>query len=777
MERLRGLLKSDFTCQVIFKHDAGRVLQSCVKFGTAEQRQRLFEQFKGDFVALIKSKYSKFFVKKMLKYGTKEQRDRITKSFYGEVRRFVRHKDRKSLIKSFKTYYAKICKEEFGHLVLLALLDSVDDTVLVKKIVFSGVFGGGEFTDLEDLIKVVTSIIFISSVGHSAANFAQYDEYAFPPNYPAFLRGKPPTSKRRNELSLLMIQHIPTSALVSPPCPLVFPSPGVPAADDIVAMVCDDVICSIIIMDFDIDVDSRGGVMELDVDCDIDVVSDIAGIDIVDIETSIDCVIESDIAGIDIVEIETSIDCVIESDIAGIDVRDIETSIDCVVEFDSDWDMSSDDNVGNMWTTDCDIDMDSVVDDFGVDTAELDVADDVDVDMDVDNVDNDMGDGVVVIDIEVEMDDITVGIVDIESDDDIEESITNKNEEQKEKLRSAFKNPNSYERIYVSFQNCSHILKIILLFEKLCFFFFSQSAEFSSLDKVLESQPERKAGILKHMKETLLPLLEKSVIGHSIVHKVLLEYFTYADDNSKREMVDIVKDSAVLILHTHDGARVAMQCFWLGTAKDRKSLIKSFKTYYAKICKEEFGHLVLLALLDSVDDTVLVKKIVFSEIQSNLKELALDTYGRKVLIYLLCPRSPAYFHPTIVDLLKKGDENTSRYSKELSLLSIDFYCCFDHVIKSAAGHFAIKRLIIQDKERAMAESKVLFSNVLLEYIDPGKLFEWCKVNRGAFVVASLLESSVPGVSKTVRNRLLPRVAKLKKYDSKGVAVVLKLLSS
>lgn len=277
-----------------------------------------------------------------------------------------------------------------------------------------------------------------------------------------------------------------------------------------------------------------------------------------------------------------------------------------------------------------------------------------------------------------------------------------------------------------------------------------------------------------------------------------------------------------------------MQCFWLGTAKDRKSLIKSFKTYYAKICKEEFGHLVLLALLDSVDDTVLVKKIVFSEIQSSLKELALDTYGRKVLIYLLCPRSPAYFHPTIVELLKKGDENTTskkdteQRQRELLegmspallqlvednlqelifdkggcqlLLAALLKCAGDltpamvaiakladkdldpesaeedHVIKSAAGHFAIKRLIIQDKERAIAESKVLFSNVLLEYIDPGKLFEWCKVNRGAFVVASLLESSVPGVSKTVRNRLLPRVAKLKKYDSKGVAVVLKLLSS
>lgn len=33
--------------QVIFKHDTGRVIQACVKFGTEQQRQKLFEQFKG----------------------------------------------------------------------------------------------------------------------------------------------------------------------------------------------------------------------------------------------------------------------------------------------------------------------------------------------------------------------------------------------------------------------------------------------------------------------------------------------------------------------------------------------------------------------------------------------------------------------------------------------------------------------------------------------------------------------------------------------------------
>lgn len=60
---------------------------------------------------------------------------------------------------------------------------------------FQGVFGGGKFEDLEDLIKVVTATIFIASVSHARANFAQYDEYAFIPVYPAKLYGEVPTDK------------------------------------------------------------------------------------------------------------------------------------------------------------------------------------------------------------------------------------------------------------------------------------------------------------------------------------------------------------------------------------------------------------------------------------------------------------------------------------------------------------------------------------------------------------------------------------------------------
>ena len=44
-------------------------------------------------------------------------------------------------------------------------------------------------------------------------------------------------------------------------------------------------------------------------------------------------------------------------------------------------------------------------------------------------------------------------------------------------------------------------------------------------------------------------------------------------------------------------------------------------------------------------------------------------------------------------------------------------------------------------------------------------------------IFSLLESSVPGVSEAVKAVLQSRVSKLKKFESKGLEVVLKLLEN
>ena len=86
-------------------------------------------------------------------------------------------------------------------------------------------------------------------------------------------------------------------------------------------------------------------------------------------------------------------------------------------------------------------------------------------------------------------------------------------------------------------------------------------------------------------------------------------------------------------------------------------MLKSFKTYVAKICKEENGHLVMMALFDCVDDTVLVKKVILSEVLADMGDLCNDPFARRVLLYLLAPRSPTHFSPQFISVLSAGDGN------------------------------------------------------------------------------------------------------------------------
>ena len=47
----------------------------------------------------------------------------------------------------------------------------------------------------EELIDLLTAIIFTSSVQHAAVNFGQYDQFGYPFHYPTMLRGTPPKDK------------------------------------------------------------------------------------------------------------------------------------------------------------------------------------------------------------------------------------------------------------------------------------------------------------------------------------------------------------------------------------------------------------------------------------------------------------------------------------------------------------------------------------------------------------------------------------------------------
>ena len=77
--------------------------------------------------------------------------------------------------------------------IYLSAVNSVDTSNMVVPHILQGV--PAEFADNAELADTMTAFIFISSVGHAAANFMQYDQYSFPPRYPSSLRVAMPTTK------------------------------------------------------------------------------------------------------------------------------------------------------------------------------------------------------------------------------------------------------------------------------------------------------------------------------------------------------------------------------------------------------------------------------------------------------------------------------------------------------------------------------------------------------------------------------------------------------
>ncbi|KAK5851670.1 hypothetical protein PBY51_023207 [Eleginops maclovinus] len=358
----------------------------------------------------------------------------------------------------------------------------------------------------------------------------------------------------------------------------------------------------------------------------------------------------------------------------------------------------------------------------------------------------------------------------------------------------------------------------------------------NTIEKVAEANPDKLTNIIEEMKQTLTPMAQKEqVIKHSLVHKVFLDYFLFASEKQRSEMIESIRESVVYMAHTHDGARVAMNCLWFGTAKDRKVIIKTMKTYMVKFATGEFGHLVLLAMFDCVDDTKLVKQAVLSEILLSLDEVIGNKYGKKVLLYLLTPRDPAHLLPEIIKVLERGDGNTTSKKdmatrrKELlevvsppllehlrtnadtmvidkassvTISDILASACGDlrpamtavaqlanqelvpggidgqlHMAEHPAGHLVLKWLLEQDMTLAEAGKEERFSRILVDAVGTDKLKSWVKVNRGAMVLCSLLNSYDKSVAAEVKEALQSIKGELSSLsNNKGAEILLENLN-
>ena len=175
------------------------------------------------------------------------------------------------------------------------------------------------------------------------------------------------------------------------------------------------------------------------------------------------------------------------------------------------------------------------------------------------------------------------------------------------------------------------------------------------------------------MGEILHSILEKgtsSIAQISIIHRAILEYMQVAEEKDVLDLIEILKEHLVHILHTREGARVTQLCLLHSGPKNRKIILKSFKGYVTKIAKEQYGHAVLISMFECVDDTVLLQKAILFELlqdgtgEESLTYLFRDKYASRVLLYLLNGRNRKLQPSYLVNELEEMDVIRLRTSKK-----------------------------------------------------------------------------------------------------------------
>lgn len=301
--------------------------------------------------------------------------------------------------------------------------------------------------------------------------------------------------------------------------------------------------------------------------------------------------------------------------------------------------------------------------------------------------------------------------------------------------------------------------------------------------KVIELYPDKKEKVLEELLNHTQVFIEKGLTGHIIVQHLMLQYFLHGTEETIQELVsEKLIEQIVKFVHTKEGSKIAMRCLWYSKAKERKLIIRTFKGHVKDMCMNENGYLVLCALFDCVDDTVLLKKAILSEIMESIDTITMSHCGRLLLNYILAPRSTKLFPPSIIDFLKIGDTNSvskkdpeARRKELLTYASPGIIDNFkDNVesmlmentrtllLTSAVTHAncditdlltAIVDLLASDLSlvdtttmhilmRSVQQNKdhqKQFNDIVTSKIPLDDITNWAKTNRGAFSVLRLIE--------------------------------------
>ncbi|CRL05875.1 CLUMA_CG019080, isoform A [Clunio marinus] len=172
-------------------------------------------------------------------------------------------------------------------------------------------------------------------------------------------------------------------------------------------------------------------------------------------------------------------------------------------------------------------------------------------------------------------------------------------------------------------------------------------------------------GIINSTKMNLLKIASKNLVDNSLVHSVLLEFIEEVGEQERNEMITAFIPHLAVIASTKQGSRAAVLCYLYSVAKERRAMLKAIKEHVTKLCIHEHGHLLVLEILNSTDDTLNIKKTIIAQIIADIETIVNSEYGKRVIMFIVAP-TKEFFHPTtLVEL--ESDLKFGTQKKDLEI--------------------------------------------------------------------------------------------------------------
>ncbi len=305
------------------------------------------------------------------------------------------------------------------------------------------------------------------------------------------------------------------------------------------------------------------------------------------------------------------------------------------------------------------------------------------------------------------------------------------------------------------------------------------------LNGILTSNPEKRAPIMSHLKEMINLLVQKKNTGFTMLHDAMLQYFLNCKVGSPEhtEFLEMLKDDEEgdcvrNLAFTKSGSRLVCLALAYGSAKDRRNLLKFFKTHISLMAADVHACHVILTAYEVIDDTVMSSKAIFPELlgkemteeerQANLLSMAQHVTPRMALLYPLSPKTQKWLvtkdEIDILDEIREIRKETSKKDPEkrrvelveaMSLPLLEQVIAqFDALAQSSFGCQFIGEVLLGasgDKSKAL--------ETVLAFVDSGS-----EVVEGA-AFGRLLKSLVQGGRfDPITKEIIPADAPLKFHD-------------